>query len=153
MDGHDGRYDEDGKRNKPVTGERADRQAQDHIDNMGAADRNQMNETVIHRLVRRQVVALRRRVFGLRVIRHSILQEPLKIGSRGLAQMHAEGNVAPAPGDVRALPRPLPAATAEATLAVLAVNDRRQPCRARRRRAPWSADRSRGAVRSPRWLH
>jgi hypothetical protein len=45
---------------------------------MGAADGNQMNEPIIHRLVRREVVALRCRVFGLPVIRHSILQKSLK---------------------------------------------------------------------------
>jgi hypothetical protein len=45
---------------------------------MGAADGYQMNEPVVHRLVRREVVALRCRVFGLPVIRHPILQKSLK---------------------------------------------------------------------------
>jgi hypothetical protein len=58
--------------------DRTDRQTDDDTGNMGAADGNQMNEPVIHRLVRREVVALRCRVFGLPVIRHPILQKSLK---------------------------------------------------------------------------
>src|SRR3954470_334595 len=74
MDGHAGRNEENRKGDEPMPGDRTDRQADDDTGNMGAADGNQMNEPVIHRLVRREVVALRRRVFGLPVIRHSILQ-------------------------------------------------------------------------------
>jgi hypothetical protein len=78
MDGDAARNEENRKGNKPVPCDRTNRQAYDDADNMGAADGNQMNEPVIHRLMRREVVALRCRVFGLPVIRHSTLQKSLK---------------------------------------------------------------------------
>src|SRR5215471_16052203 len=59
---------------------------------MGAADDDQMNETVVHRHVRGEVVALRRRVLDLPVVSHSLLHSCARSGTRGLAQLPREGN-------------------------------------------------------------
>jgi hypothetical protein len=51
-----------------------------------------MNEAVVHRHVRGEVIALRRRVFDLPMVGHSFLQCCILPGRRGLAQLSPEGN-------------------------------------------------------------
>ena len=69
----------------PMTPNGADGQAQKDVDDMGAPDEHQMNEALIHRLVRRHIVACRHRIFDRSVIDHSVLQ--MSVGKRELAQL------------------------------------------------------------------
>src|SRR6266403_4070759 len=60
VEGDDGRDHENGERNQPMPGNPAARQSEDDIGDVGAADHNPMHETVVHRHVRREIIALRR---------------------------------------------------------------------------------------------
>src|SRR5258708_5737008 len=51
--------DHDQEGYEPVSRDGADRQSQQEVDDRGTADDHQMDETLIHRLVRRHVIALR----------------------------------------------------------------------------------------------
>src|SRR5262245_37840981 len=48
MEGDDGRDHKDREGNQPVPGDAADRQTHDDVGNMGAADHDPMDETVVH---------------------------------------------------------------------------------------------------------
>src|SRR5712691_9583686 len=89
VDGHEGRNHEYGEGNEPLPRDGADRQAQDDVGEVGAAHEDQMNETVVHRLVRRQVAALRGGIFDGPVVGHSRLQCMLR--RAGLTAIAARG--------------------------------------------------------------
>jgi hypothetical protein len=74
MHRHDAGDHENSESRQPVALYCTDRETQEDVDDVGATDEHQMDEPLIHRLVRREIVALRGRIFEGSVLGHSFLQ-------------------------------------------------------------------------------
>src|SRR6516165_1813093 len=68
------RNEENAECDAPVAGNPADRQAQHNVDHMRAADKDEMNKTLIHCHMRGQVVAVRNRIVDLCMLGHLVLR-------------------------------------------------------------------------------
>src|SRR5262245_41647131 len=76
LDGDPGREQNDRKSNQPMSVDGANRETDNDVGDVCAADEREMDETIICFLVRRQIIALGDRIFDLSVLSHSCLQYP-----------------------------------------------------------------------------
>jgi hypothetical protein len=91
VEGHDGRDHENRECEEPMAGDAADRQPQHDIGDMGTADHDPVNETVVHRDVRGEIIALRGGVFDLAVVGHSLLQVLRPVRQAGISAITLRG--------------------------------------------------------------